>query len=159
MFRIGLGTDIHPFEKGRKLILGGIEIPHDKGLEGHSDADCVLHALSDALLGAAALGDLGDHFPADAKNKNRSSSEILNEVCKMIWDKGYHVSNVDLVIMAEAPKVSPYKEKMAGHIAALLNIEKTDIGIKATTCDGLGAIGRKEGIMVQAVVLLEKKNL
>lgn len=158
MFRIGLGVDVHRFEKGRKLVLGGVEIPHHSGLQGHSDADCVLHAIGDALLGAAALGDLGQHFPEDEKNKNRPSSEILTEICHKIWTKGYKVLNVDVVIMAEEPKISPYREIIADHVGPLMNLEKGCIGIKATTCEGLGAFGRKEGIMVQAVVLLEKKN-
>jgi 2-C-methyl-D-erythritol 2,4-cyclodiphosphate synthase len=158
VFRIGLGIDIHRFETGRKLVLGGIEIPHDKGLLGHSDADCVIHALCDALLGASALGDLGQYFPPSDENKDRSSIEILNEVCQMVWTKGLKVINVDLVIMAEEPKIAPYREQMAELLAPILNIEKSVFGIKATTCEGLGTIGRKEGIMVQAVVLLEKKK-
>jgi 2-C-methyl-D-erythritol 2,4-cyclodiphosphate synthase len=138
--------------------LGGVEIPHHSGLGGHSDADCVLHALCDALLGAVALGDLGEHFPSDDKNKNRSSLEILGEVCQKVWARGYKVVNVDVVIMADEPKIAPHREKMCEVIAPVLNIEKTAVSIKATTCEGLGAIGRKEGIMTQAVVLLEKKN-
>jgi 2-C-methyl-D-erythritol 2,4-cyclodiphosphate synthase len=157
VFRIGLGTDIHPFEKGRKLMLGGVEIPHDKGMSGHSDGDCVLHAIGDALLGAAALGDLGEHFPPNEENKNRPSSEILNEICLKVWAKGFRILNVDVVIMTEEPRISSHREKMQEHIAPLLNIDKSAVGIKATTCDGLGAIGRKEGVMTQAVVLLEKK--
>lgn len=159
MLRIGLGSDIHKFEAGRKLVLGGIEIPHTHGLLGHSDADVVLHALSDAILGAAALGDLGRHFPGDEKNKNRPSSEILKEVCKMIWDKGYEVVNADIVIMAEAPKIAGHRTKMREKIAEIMNVTKYDVGVKATTCEGLGAIGRSEGIYAQAVVLLKKREV
>ncbi len=158
MFRIGLGTDIHPFKDGIKLVLGGIEVPCSKGLDGHSDGDPVLHALGDALLGAAALGDLGEHFPASEENKGRASSEILSEICQKIWGKGYKIINTDIVIMAEEPRLSSYKEGMQSHIAALLNLEKNAVSVKATTCDRLGFIGRKEGVMVQAVVLLEKKK-
>lgn len=158
MFRIGLGSDIHRFEAGRKLVLGGVEIPHSKGLEGHSDADVVLHALSDALLGALALGDLGKYFPGDEKNKNRPSTEILREVCHMIWNKGYAVVNADIVIMAEAPKLSGYRTKMRHIIAEILNVTRWDVGVKATTCEGLGAIGREEGIYAQAVVMLRKRE-
>jgi 2-C-methyl-D-erythritol 2,4-cyclodiphosphate synthase len=159
VYRIGLGTDVHPFESGRKLILGGIEIPHDKGLAGHSDADCVLHALSDALLGAASLGDLGRHFPATQENKDRPSSDILHEVCLKIWAMGYHIVNTDIVIMCEEPSLSSYREAMCLNIATIINVDEHCVSVKATTCDGLGTIGRKEGIAAQAVVLLEKKKL
>lgn len=158
MLRIGLGSDIHRFEKGRKLVLGGVEIPHTHGLEGHSDADVVLHALSDALLGAAALGDLGKYFPGDDKNKNRNSIEILKEVCALVWEKGYKVVNTDIVIMAEAPKLAGYRAMMQEKISEALNVTRQQVGIKATTCEGLGAIGRSEGIYAQAVVLIEKRD-
>jgi 2-C-methyl-D-erythritol 2,4-cyclodiphosphate synthase len=159
VYRIGLGTDIHRLESGRRLVLGGIEIPYERGLQGHSDGDSVLHALGDALLGAAALGDLGQHFPATAENQNRASAEILHEICLMVWSKGYKVVNADIVIMAEEPRLSDYRDGMAQTIANILNVEKNVIGVKATTCDGLGTIGRKESIAAQAVVLLEKKRL
>jgi 2-C-methyl-D-erythritol 2,4-cyclodiphosphate synthase len=158
VFRVGLGSDIHPFEPGRKLMLGGVEIPHSKGLLGHSDADVVLHALCDALLGAASLGDLGSFFPPDKKNKDRDSSEILSEVCSKVWDKGFQIVNADLVIMAEEPKIAPRREAMKEKIASLLNVPADHIGVKATTCEGLGAIGRSEGIFCQAVVLLKLRN-
>ncbi|MBK9294481.1 MAG: 2-C-methyl-D-erythritol 2,4-cyclodiphosphate synthase [Oligoflexia bacterium] len=158
MFRIGLGSDIHKFEKGRKLVLGGVEIPHTHGLMGHSDADVVLHALADALLGALALGDLGKYFPGDEKNKNRNSLEILKEVCTMVWEKGYKVVNTDIVIMAEAPKIAGYRAMMCEKISEALNINRHCVGIKATTCEGLGAIGRSEGIYAQAIVLLKEKK-
>jgi 2-C-methyl-D-erythritol 2,4-cyclodiphosphate synthase len=158
VYRIGLGIDIHRFEAGRKLVLGGIEIPHDRGLAGHSDADCVLHALCDGLLGACALGDIGQHFPPNEENKDRSSIEILKVVCQMVWARGFKIVNVDLVMMAEEPKLSPFRDSMAELLAPILNIERSCVGIKATTCEGLGSIGRKEGLMAQAVVLLEKKK-
>lgn len=139
-------------------MLGGVEIPHTHGLEGHSDADVVLHALSDALLGAAALGDLGKYFPGDDKNKNRNSIEILKEVCTLVWEKGYKVVNTDIVIMAEAPKLAGYRAMMQEKISEALNVTRQQVGIKATTCEGLGAIGRSEGIYAQAVVLIEKRD-
>lgn len=159
MFRIGLGTDIHPFEQGRKLFLGGIEIPHHHGLAGHSDADVVLHAIADALLGALALGDLGDHFPGTPENKDRPSSEILAEVCRLIWSKHYSVSNLDVVIMAEEPKINPYRERIREEVAGILNVKKSAVSVKATTCEKLGAIGRGQGIMAQAVTMLQKKEV
>ncbi|MCC6278438.1 MAG: 2-C-methyl-D-erythritol 2,4-cyclodiphosphate synthase [Oligoflexia bacterium] len=159
MFRIGLGSDIHPFKKGRDLVLGGVVIPHDKGLDGHSDADALLHALSDALLGACALGDLGKYFPGDKKNKNRSSLEILAEVAQLVWEKGFSIVNADMVVMAEEPKIMRYTSEMVQNIGRVLNVPAQNIGIKATTCEGLGAIGRAEGIFCQAVVLLRERGL
>ncbi len=158
MYRIGLGSDIHPFKAGRKLVLGGVEIEYEKGLLGHSDADVVLHALCDALLGASSLGDLGEHFPADESNKDRPSTEILAEVCRKIWDRGLSVVNADIVIMAEEPKLDGHRDAMREIIATILNVDKFRIGVKATTCDKLGAIGRNEGIFAQAVVLLQKTH-
>lgn len=159
MFRIGLGTDTHKFKAGRKLVLGGIAIPHSKGLEGHSDADVVLHAVADALLGALALGDLGTFFPADEKNRSRSSSEILTEVVQLVWDRDFVVENLDLVVMAEEPRLGDYKLKMAEAIGLILDVSAHQVGIKATTCEGMGFIGRGEGIFAQAVVLLRKRML
>lgn len=158
MYRVGLGSDIHPFESGRKLFLGGVQIESNQGLKGHSDADVVLHAIGDALLGALALGDLGEYFPGDAKNKDRDSKEILREITALIWSKGYTVNNLDVVIMAEVPKISPHKDQMREVIAGILNIEKTAVGIKATTSEKLGSIGRSEGIFAQAVVMLVKSQ-
>ncbi len=159
MFRVGLGSDIHKFADNRKLILGGVEIPYAQGLMGHSDADVVLHAISDALLGAAALGDLGKYFPSDEKNKNRASSEILREVCQMIWAKGYGVGNVDVVVTTEAPKLSGYRGKMKDKIATILNISRFEVSVKFTTTDGLGTIGRGEGVHAQAIVLIKKREM
>lgn len=158
MFRIGFGSDIHKFTDGRKLMLGGVPIESTRGLLGHSDADVVLHALCDALLGAAALGDLGTYFPATDENKDRDSSEILREVCGRIWERGFKVVNADVVILAEEPKLAPYREAMAERVSVILNVDKSCVGIKFTTCEGLGAVGRAEGICAQAVVLLEKRN-
>ncbi|MDZ4676880.1 MAG: 2-C-methyl-D-erythritol 2,4-cyclodiphosphate synthase [Oligoflexia bacterium] len=158
MYRVGLGSDIHRFETGRKLVLGGVEIPHSKGLLGHSDADVVLHSLCDALLGASALGDLGTFFPGDEKNKDRPSSEILSEVCRRVWDMGYQIINADIVIMAEKPKLTEYKELMKTKIAALMNVQPHCVGVKATTGEGMGAIGRSEGIFCQTVVLLKLRD-
>lgn len=159
MYRIGSGIDIHPFKEGRKLILAGVEIPHSKGLDGHSDADVVLHAVSDALLGAASLGDLGDHFPGDAKNKDRKSSEILAEVVELIRAKGFEVENIDVNLLMEAPKVAPYRLQMRKNIAEVLGVLPECVGLKATTCEGLGFVGRQEGVLATAQVLLRKGKL
>lgn len=155
--RIGIGYDIHRFVKGRKLILGGVTIPHPKGLEGHSDADVVLHAVSDALLGAAGKGDLGDHFPnTDKKYKDISSLVLLGQVYELIFKEGYRVGNVDVVIQAEEPNLKIHKPRMKGTIAKALHIEESFVNIKATTNEGLGAIGQGQGIAAFAVVLLRR---
>jgi 2-C-methyl-D-erythritol 2,4-cyclodiphosphate synthase len=159
VYRVGLGCDIHKFKEKRKLMLGGVEIKHTRGLDGHSDADVVLHALGDALLGAAALGDLGQHFPGNEINKDRASHEILREICVMVASKGFKIINADVVVMAEEPKLSPYRDEMVLKISEILNVEKNFVGIKATTCEGLGFVGRQEGIMAQAVVMLEKRQV
>ncbi len=158
MFRVGLGSDIHPFDPKRPLVLGGVQISEKNGLSGHSDADVLVHALCDALLGAAALGDLGEHFPSTEKNKDRSSLEILQEVCQMVWTKGFSVTNADLTILLEEPKISPYKMAMREKMAMVMNIETTQVGLKATTCEGLGFVGRGEGAFAQAVVLLKQRE-
>ncbi|MBI3616780.1 MAG: 2-C-methyl-D-erythritol 2,4-cyclodiphosphate synthase [Candidatus Omnitrophica bacterium] len=155
--RIGIGYDIHRFVKGRKLILGGVAIPHPKGLDGHSDADVVLHAVSDALLGAAGKGDIGEHFPnTDKKYKNISSLVLLDQVCELIAKEGYRVGNVDVVIQAEEPNLKDYKPRMKAAIAKALHIDGSFVNIKATTSEGLGAIGQGQGIAAFAVVLLTK---
>jgi len=157
-FRIGIGHDVHRLVTGRKLILGGIEVPHAHGLEGHSDADVVLHALCDAILGAAGLGDIGEHFPnTDPKYKGASSSIFLKEVNEKIKKVGWQLENVDVVILAEAPKLKDFKAKMKYHIARELGIEETQVNIKAGTNEGLGFIGAKEGIAAYAVALLKNK--
>ncbi|HET7833444.1 MAG TPA: 2-C-methyl-D-erythritol 2,4-cyclodiphosphate synthase [Gallionella sp.] len=153
--RIGQGFDVHQLVEGRKLIIGGVEIPYDKGLLGHSDADVLLHAISDALLGAAALGDIGKHFSdADPKYKNIDSRILLREVVHMVREQGFRVGNVDATIIAQAPKMAPHIPHMVTHLAADLRIEKSAVNVKATTTEGLGYTGRGEGIAAQAVVLL-----
>ena len=156
-FRTGIGYDVHKLVKGRKLMLGGIEIPYKLGLEGHSDADVVLHAICDAILGAAGKGDIGEHFPnTDNQYKNISSSILLKKVNQLVNDDGYKVVNVDIMILAEEPKLTEYKPKMKFHIAFELAIDESQVNIKATTNEGLGFIGKKEGIACYATVLLMK---
>lgn len=154
-FRIGQGFDVHPFKKNRKLILGGIEIPFDRGLKGHSDADVLLHALTDAILGAAALGDIGRHFPnTDAAFKNADSTLLLKESYNLVKREGYSIVNADATIVAEKPKLSSYIPDIRNHIALALECEKNQISVKATTNEKMGFIGREEGIAVHAIVLL-----
>jgi len=158
-FRVGIGHDVHRLVFGRKLMLGGIEVPHTHGLSGHSDADVVLHAICDAILGAAGLGDIGEHFPnTDAKYEGSSSSVFLKQVNQKIYDAGWAVENVDVMILAQEPKLQEYKLKMKYHIARVLNIDQTQINIKAGTNEGLGYIGAQEGIAAYAVVLLKKRR-
>ncbi|MDD5384758.1 MAG: 2-C-methyl-D-erythritol 2,4-cyclodiphosphate synthase [Gallionella sp.] len=153
--RIGQGFDVHQLVEGRKLIIGGVEIPYGKGLLGHSDADVLLHAISDALLGAVALGDIGKHFAdTDAKFKNIDSRILLREVLHMVREQGFRVGNVDATIIAQAPKMAPHIPQMVAHIAADLRVEKNAVNVKATTTEQLGFSGRGEGIAAQAVVLL-----
>lgn len=157
MIRTGIGFDIHRFSPGRKLILGGVEIPAPQGLEGHSDADVLCHALADALLGSVADGDIGQHFPnTDPKWKNADSVELLRQAVVRVKARGFHVVNVDAVITAERPKVMPYALRMRERLAPVLNLKIDDVSIKATTMEGLGAIGRAEGIAVMAVATVEK---
>ena len=155
--RVGIGYDVHQFKAGRKLMLGGVEVPHPKGLDGHSDADVVLHAICDALLGAAGLGDIGEHFPnTDPKYKNISSSALLKTTNQKVNDAGFKVSNVDVMIAAQEPKLQPYKAKMRFHIAFELAVDESQINIKAGTNEGLGMIGRSQGIAAWAVAGLIK---
>lgn len=154
--RVGLGYDIHRLVTGRKLILGGVEIAHSKGLDGHSDADVVLHAISDALLGAAGQGDIGEHFPnTDPKYKGISSLVLLGKVYEVITKEGYKIGNVDVVIQAEEPNLKAYKPRIKASIAKALHIDESFVNIKATTNEGLGAIGQAQGIAAFAVVLLQ----
>jgi 2-C-methyl-D-erythritol 2,4-cyclodiphosphate synthase len=154
--RIGHGYDVHRLIKGRPLFLGGVEIPFEKGLEGHSDADVLLHALCDALLGAAGKGDIGMHFPdTDSAYKNIYSIELLKETWKIVKPHYSTIINIDATIFAEAPKISPYADKMKNKIASALSIFSDQVNIKATTTEGLGFIGRKEGIAAMCVVLLD----
>jgi 2-C-methyl-D-erythritol 2,4-cyclodiphosphate synthase len=153
--RIGQGYDVHQLVVGRKLIIGGVEIPYEKGLLGHSDADVLLHAISDALLGAAALGDIGRHFAdTDAKYKNIDSRILLREVLHLVREQGYRVGNVDATIIAQAPKMAPHILQIVENIASDLRVEKSAVNVKATTTEKLGLTGRGEGIAAQAVVLL-----
>jgi len=153
--RIGHGYDVHQLVAGRKLIIGGVEIAHDKGLLGHSDADVLLHAICDALLGAAALGDIGKHFAdTDAKFKNIDSRILLREVARLIGNAGYRVANVDATIIAQAPKMAPHIAHMVENIAADLGVAMNAINVKATTTEKLGFAGRGEGIAAEAVALL-----
>ena len=156
-YRTGIGFDVHAFQEGRKLFLGGVEIPFEKGLAGHSDADVLLHAICDAMLGALALGDIGIHFPnTDPKYKDSDSKVLLSEVNKLISDKSFKVGNIDSFLAIEAPKISPYADKMRETISLILNISTDQISIKATTTEKLGFIGRGEGVSAFATVLLEK---
>jgi len=153
--RIGNGVDVHPFREGRPLVLGGKTIPHHRGLAGHSDADVLLHAITDALLGAASMGDIGRHFPdSDPANRGRSSLEMLTLVSGMLSDSGFRVVSVDSCVIAETPKLAPHYDDIRRNIAACLGIEPGRIGVKATTTEGLGFAGRGEGIAAQAVCLL-----
>lgn len=157
MIRIGQGFDIHQLQKGRKMIIGGVEIPYEKGLLGHSDADVLLHAITDACLGALALGDIGKHFPdTDEAYKNADSRELLKKVWELIKQKGYRLGNIDCTVIAQKPKMAPHILKMRETIAALLEADVSQINVKATTGEKLGFIGREEGIAAQAVVLLQK---
>ena len=153
--RIGLGYDVHRLEDGRPLILGGVEIPYSKGLAGHSDADVLLHAITDALLGACALGDIGQHFPdTSAEYENVDSRILLRNVVELILDKGFRINNVDATVVAERPKLADYIPDMRKHIAGDLDIGIDDVSVKATTSEGIGFEGKGRGISAQAVALL-----
>jgi 2-C-methyl-D-erythritol 2,4-cyclodiphosphate synthase len=153
--RIGHGFDVHAFDEGDFITLGGMKIPHSHGLKAHSDGDVALHALADALLGAAALGDIGQHFPdTDEQWKGADSRMLLRHVVSLVADKGYRVGNVDITIIAQAPKMAPHIADMRAAIAADLQVRTDDVNVKATTTEKLGYVGRKEGIAVHAVALL-----
>lgn len=157
--RIGQSTDIHQLVEGRKLILGGVEIEHTKGLLGHSDADALLHAVSEAILGALALGDLGHHFPdTDERWKGVSSLVILEKVCEMMEERGFHIGNVDSLVLIERPKMASHIEKMRENIAHALHTDIANISVKATRGEKMGFVGREEGVLAQAVVLLEENH-
>jgi 2-C-methyl-D-erythritol 2,4-cyclodiphosphate synthase len=154
--RIGQGYDVHPLVEGRKLIVGGVEIAYHRGLAGHSDADVLLHAICDALLGAAGLGDIGRHYPdTDAAYAGADSRALLRDVAQKLKDKRFKVINIDATILAQAPRMAPHMPRMIANIAADLGIAPTAVNIKATTTEGLGAIGRVEGIAAQAIALLD----
>jgi 2-C-methyl-D-erythritol 2,4-cyclodiphosphate synthase len=157
MIRVGQGYDVHRFNEGDHIFLGGVKIAYEQGLEAHSDGDVVLHALCDALLGAAALGDIGKHFPdTDPDYKGADSRVLLRHVYRIVRDKGYRLVNADMTIIAQAPKMAPHIAAMCRNIADDLNVAIDCINVKATTTEKLGFEGRKEGIAVQAVVLIEK---
>ena len=157
MIRIGQGSDIHALVSGRKLIIGGVDISHEKGLLGHSDADVLLHAIIDALLGAAALGDIGRHFPdTDERYKGVDSRVLLRAVRELLVQSGWRIVNIDSTISAQRPKMAPHIPLMVAHIAADLQLSETFVNVKAKTAEGLGFVGREEGISTQAVALIEQ---
>lgn len=156
--RIGYGYDVHAFDEGRKLILGGLEIPYEKGLKGHSDADVLLHAITDALLGSLALGDIGKHFPdTDPKYKGADSRILLRDSYELVNNKGFELGNLDVTIVAEKPKLQKYLPEMQGIIAKDLGVSASDVSLKATTSEKMGFAGRGEGIAVMATVLVKEK--
>ena len=156
--RIGSGYDVHRLTEGRKLILGGVEIPYEKGLLGHSDADVLIHALMDAILGAAGLGDIGQHFPdTDEQYKDISSVKLLEKVKSLISDEGFIVGNADITVIAQKPKIAPYIPAMRENIAGTLGIEKERVNVKGTTTEKLGFVGRCEGIACEAVCILYRQ--
>ncbi|MES1216138.1 MAG: 2-C-methyl-D-erythritol 2,4-cyclodiphosphate synthase [Bacteroidota bacterium] len=158
-YRIGSGVDFHKLEAGRELWIGGINIPHHKGAVGHSDADVLLHAVCDALLGALALGDIGEHFPdTDAAYKNIDSKILLQKTIDLVHKQGYKVINLDTTVCLELPKIKPYVMQMQTVISKIINVSEKDISIKATTTEQLGFAGREEGLMAYATVLLKSKG-
>ena len=160
MIRIGHGFDVHKLVVGRKCIIGGVNVPHDKGLDGHSDADVLLHAICDALLGAAALGDIGKHFPpSDITYKNADSRDLLRHVIALLMAKNYVVNNIDATVICEAPKLSSHTAKMCANIAADCQIEVNQVNVKATTTEKLGFTGRGEGIAAEAVCTIVNQKV
>lgn len=155
-FRIGIGYDIHPLVEGRPLVLGGVEVDYPRGLAGHSDADALIHALCDALLGALNLGDLGSHFPETAEWKGVRSTVILERVAAMVREAGYRLVNADCIVHAEEPKLAPYRRRMAETMARVLRVDAGCVSIKATRGEGLGPIGERRAMAAEAVVLLER---
>lgn len=156
-FRIGQGYDVHRLVAGRRLVLGGVEIPSDVGLEGFSDADVLLHALGDALLGAAALGDLGTHFPpGDERWRDADSGDLVHRILDLVAAEGLSVVNCDLTLVGETPRLAPHRERVRSRVAELLGVPVARVGLKATTHEGLGALGRSEGLAALAVVLLRE---
>lgn len=154
--RIGLGYDVHAFADGRPLVLGGVVVPHPRGLAGHSDADVLAHALMDAILGALRAGDIGEHFPdTDAAYRGISSLELLRRVTALMRDRGFRLLDADTVLVLDAPRISPYRERMREALAGAMEVPVERVGVKATTTEGLGFTGREEGVAAHAVVLLE----
>jgi len=159
MMRVGIGYDVHPLVAGRPLIIGGISIPFDRGLDGHSDADVLLHAIGDAVLGAAAQGDLGRHFPdTDPRYRDASSVRLLEAVADLVAESGWRVVNVDAVVIAEAPRLAPFVPGMRAAIGKALRLPESGVSVKATTHERLGSLGRGEGIAAQAVCLIEQRG-
>jgi len=157
--RIGIGYDAHRFVEGRPLILGGVEVPYHLGLEGHSDADVLTHAAIDAILGAIAEGDIGRHFPDNSSDyKNIYSLDLLANAVKLMFSKGYKVANLDVTVILQEPRLSPYWEGMREKIAGVLKVDKAQVNLKATTTEEMGFTGRREGIAAQAVILLEEAD-
>jgi len=157
--RIGMGYDVHPFKKGRKLIIGGVEIPFELGLDGHSDADVLIHSVIDAILGAANLGTIGEHFPdTDLQYKDIDSRILLRMTSELLYSKGFSIVNIDCIIVAQNPKITPYFSKMREYISCDLGISSEDISIKAKREEGLGFTGNLEGIKAYSVILIEKKG-
>ncbi|MGN0072568.1 MAG: 2-C-methyl-D-erythritol 2,4-cyclodiphosphate synthase [Coriobacteriales bacterium] len=157
MLRIGLGYDVHAFAQGRKLIIGGVDIPYDKGLDGHSDADVLVHAVMDALVGALRAGDIGKLFPdTDPAYKGADSIKLLEQVGQLVRSQGWSIVDIDSVLMIQEPKMAPFRDEMRANIAAALQIPVENVGVKATTTEWLGYEGRGEGVTAQAVALLEK---
>lgn len=157
MYRVGIGFDVHRFAENRKLMLGGVQIPHDRGLQGHSDADVLLHALADALLGAAGLGDLGTHFPdSDPAWKDAASSIFIEKILGELKD--WTLVNADLILITQTPKITPHRAAIRKSVAEILCVGEDRINIKATTADSMGFIGRGEGMAAQAIVLLKQKS-
>lgn len=160
MFRLGIGYDIHRLIEGRKLFLGGIQIPYAKGLLGHSDGDALLHAICDALLGAMGKGDIGEHFPdRDPNYQDISSLDLLEKVYDLVKQEGYEINNLDTVIIAQEPLISPFRTQMQKRIAKTLNLDTAQVNIKATTPEGIGEVGRKEAIACWSVALLKRKEM
>jgi 2-C-methyl-D-erythritol 2,4-cyclodiphosphate synthase len=156
--RTGLGFDVHPFAEGRRLVLGGIQIDHPRGLAGYSDADVLCHAIADALLGAAALGDIGHHFPPDDPRwKDADSRDVLGVVAARVREAGWEIVNVDATVLAEEPRIAPHADMMKSEIAGALSIGPGEVGVKATTMEGLGFVGRREGIAAMAVATIRAR--
>ena len=157
--RVGFGFDVHEFEVGRRLILGGVDVPHSAGLKGHSDADVVIHAVADALLGAAGLGDIGQHFPdSDSQFKDIDSRKLLRRITGLLEERDWDISNIDITVVAQVPKIQPHSAMMQKNIAEDLKISEEMVNVKATTTESLGFIGRKEGIAAWAVTALVSKT-
>ncbi len=159
MFRIGQGIDIHPWEEGRTLRLGGVTIPHTHGLKGHSDGDALLHALTDAVCGATGRGDIGEFFPdTDAKWKDADSRELLKAVMSEVFAEGWRIENIDSTVVTELPKLLPFRDQIKNSIAELTGSDSSQIGVKATTCEKLGFLGRGEGLLAMVTVLISREG-